>query len=110
MKLIFDQNLSPKLVNLLVDIFQDSAHVTTIGLATATDRTVWDYALKNDFIIVTKDSDFNDLSSLLGFPPKIIWIKRGNCSTKTVETVFRNNYADIVAFSSDINLGLLVLL
>jgi len=81
MKLLFDRNLSPRLVNRLADLYPGSQHVSFIGLDQADDRTVWEYANQNDFTVVTRDSDFSELSVLRGFPPKIIWIRRGNCST-----------------------------
>ncbi|MFB2979897.1 DUF5615 family PIN-like protein [Microseira sp. BLCC-F43] len=77
--LLFDQNLSPRLVDRLADIYPGSVHVDAIGLPTAPDREVWEFARQYDYIIVTKDADFSELSLLLGFPPKVIWIRRGNC-------------------------------
>lgn len=110
MKLLFDQNLSPRLVKLLLDLFPNSAHVNDLGLGTALDRAVWDYALINNMLIVTKDSDFNDLGLILGFPPKLIWIKRGNCSTKEIGTLIRTNFPSIQSFEADPNAGILTLL
>jgi len=60
-------------------------------------------------MIVTKDADFSELSILLGTPPKVIWIRRGNCSTNAIEKLLRENYSDINAFSSDLNVGVLTL-
>ncbi|MDX2286191.1 MAG: DUF5615 family PIN-like protein, partial [Bacteroidia bacterium] len=47
----------------------------------ADDRQVWEFARQAQFAIITKDNDFNELSQLLGYPPYVIWIRRGNCST-----------------------------
>lgn len=107
--LLFDQNLSPRLVDRLVDIYPGSLHVDGIGLATALDREVWEYARQHDYIIVTKDADFSELSLLLGFPPKVIWIRRGNCSTGDIERMLRDNYAAITALSDTPNTGILTL-
>lgn len=74
MKLLFDQNLSPRLVNSLADLYPDSNHVASLGLGSATDQVVWNHAQLNDFVIVTKDADFNELSVVFGFPPKVIWL------------------------------------
>jgi predicted nuclease of predicted toxin-antitoxin system len=52
-------------------------HVYLIGLDTAQDSIIWEYALDNEFVIVTRDADFSDLNVMLGFPPKVIWIRRG---------------------------------
>jgi predicted nuclease of predicted toxin-antitoxin system len=93
----------------LTDWYPNSAHVDTLGLGTSSDRDVWEYARLNDFMIVTKDADFSELSILLGTPPKVIWIRRGNCSTNAIEKLLRENYSDINAFSSDLNVGVLTL-
>ena len=84
MKLLFDHNLSPRLVSLLVDIYPDSNHLYLLVLDQESDYYVWEIAKIQDYIIVTKDSDFNELLILKGFPPKVIWIRLGNCSTKTI--------------------------
>jgi predicted nuclease of predicted toxin-antitoxin system len=81
MKLLFDQNLSPKLVNRLADLFPGSSHVQSVGLGCADDHQVWEYARLNGFAIVTKDADYNNLSVLRGQPPKVIWLQLGNCTT-----------------------------
>jgi predicted nuclease of predicted toxin-antitoxin system len=62
--LLFDQNLSPRLVHRVADLFPGSIHVQEVGLATALDRIVWDYARANDYIIVTKDADLGELGTL----------------------------------------------
>jgi predicted nuclease of predicted toxin-antitoxin system len=101
MKLLFDQNLSPKLVNRLADLFPDSKHVLTLGLDCADDDAVWDFARQNGFAIVTKDADYNNLSVLRGAPPKVIWLLTGNCTTSHVEAVFRARANDLAAFEID---------
>jgi len=62
MRLLFDQNLSPTLVQRLSDLYSDASHVSLVGLDRASDEAVWSYALTNDYIIVTKDADFSDAS------------------------------------------------
>lgn len=69
------------MVSRLADIYPDSNHLFNLNLDTAEDSFVWQYAKDNDFTIVTKDSDFSELSLLRGFPPKVIWIRIGNCTT-----------------------------
>jgi len=107
--LLFDQNLSPSLVNLLADIYPGSVHVDRMGLPTAPDREVWDYARQHDYIVVTKDADFSELSLLLGFPPKVIWTRRGNCSTRDIEGLLREKYDAIAALSDAPNSGIITL-
>ena len=110
MKLLFDQNLSDQLVTRLADLFPNSIHVKMIGLNTATDTELWDYARNNDYLIVSKDADFSNRSAVHGHPPKVIWLRLGNCSTSTVEDSLRNHYANIKRFARDSNRGLFVLL
>ena len=109
MKLLFDHNLSPRLIALLHDQFPESNHVHLLGLSAVDDKVVREYACENDYLIVTKDSDFSDLCLLLGFPPKIIWIRRGNCSTNAIESILRENFASIVRLVNDPNSGVLTI-
>jgi predicted nuclease of predicted toxin-antitoxin system len=109
MKLLFDQNLSPKLVNRMADLFPDSSHVQLVGLDCASDNQIWEHARLNEFSIVSKDEDYNNLSVLLGTPPKVIWLQLGNCTTAQVEAVFRARFIDIEAFEKDPTVGTFVL-
>ena len=109
MKLLFDQNLSPRLVRQLEDLFPGSSHVQAQGFASSPDTPLWEFARKNDFVIVSKDVDFSDRSALLGYPPKIIWIRMGNCSTSEIEGALRKHHGQIDAFASDDNVGVLAI-
>ncbi|MFN8453815.1 MAG: DUF5615 family PIN-like protein [Anaerolineae bacterium] len=104
-----DQNLSPRLVRRLDDLYPNSIHVMEVGLDRSFDREVWDYARQNDYMIVTKDVDFSEFSILQGFPPKVIWIRRGNCSTKDIETILWENFDSIKTLNEDANTGILEL-
>ncbi len=108
-QLLFDQNLSPKLVQKLADLYPNSDHLDFLGLGTADDLQVWQHAKQNDFIIVTKDADFADLSILRGFPPKIVWIRRGNCSTNDIEEILRDNNSGIEDLRTNSSSGILTL-
>ena len=101
MKLLFDQNLSPRLVRLLTDLFPGSIHVRDVGMERANDQVVWNYAAKQGVTIVTKDADLHQMSFLHGHPPKVVWVQRGNCSTQEIEEILRVRYDDIVAFEGD---------
>src|SRR5215210_8208738 len=92
MKLLFDQNLSPRLIRRLADLYPGSDHVFELGLERADDIEVWKHALEHGFMITSKDSDFNELSVVHGFPPKVVWIRRGNCSTHEIEQMLRQDY------------------
>jgi predicted nuclease of predicted toxin-antitoxin system len=76
MKLLFDQNLSPRLVSMLSDQYPGCAHVEAHALDQATDEAVWMFARTHGYTLVTKDSDFHELSLLRGAPPKVVWIRR----------------------------------
>ena len=108
-KLLFDQNLSPKLIKKLADLYPNSDHLDLLGLGTADDVLVWEYARRNGFVVVTKDADFADLSVLRGFPPKVVWIRRGNCSTIDIEGILRDHYPEIEDLAADSTSGILTL-
>ena len=101
MKLLFDENLSPQLVWLLEDIFPHSTHVRDVGLKAADDPLVWDHAKTNGLILVSKDSDMHQRSLLFGHPPKIVWVRLGNCSTLDVANLLRRNFASIQEFQEN---------
>jgi len=90
-KLLFDQNLSPSLLDSLADIYPESVHVQSVGLERADDTAVWDFARLQNLVIVTKDADFQERSLIAGAPPKVIWIRRGNCSTSDIEAILRRH-------------------
>ncbi len=76
----------------------------------ADDDSIWLYAKKHDFVIVTQDSDFNERSVILGYPPKVIWLKYGNTSTAQILELLRRSYSQIVSFGLEIETGCLELL
>lgn len=91
MKLLFDQNISPKVVNQLEDIFPGASQVRHLGLENASDIKIFEFAKKNNYAIVTFDSDFVDLNVVKGSPPKIIWLKAGNLTTKAISELIHTN-------------------
>jgi predicted nuclease of predicted toxin-antitoxin system len=105
MKLLFDQNISFRILKKLSDSFPDSSHVKTEGLINATDLDIWEFAKNNKFTIVSQDSDFNDINLIKGFPPKIIWIKTGNLSTEEISILLLKHKLEIEEFLIDENLG-----
>ena len=98
MKLLFDENLSPRLPRVLADLYPDSTHVHERALGSADDSAIWKYAKENGFAIVSKDSDFQDRSVLEGHPPKLIWLRAQNCSTAEIENLLRAAAATIRRF------------
>ena len=109
MKLLFDHNVSPRLVSLLDDLFPDSNHVFLLQLDTADDAEIRSYAAANDFVIVTKDADYSELHSLFGAPPKVIWIRRGNCATLAIELILREHFQEIMRLGDDLDSGILTI-
>ena len=109
MKLLFDENLSPKLPNRLSDLFPNSLHVRNVGMKATNDPVVWEYAKDNNLMIVSKDADMHDLSLVFGNPPKVVWLRLGNCSTLQVENLLRRNFGAIQMFYGNKKLSLLAL-
>lgn len=109
MKLLFDQNLSPRLAARLAGIFPGSSHVFWLGLDRAADEAVWEYARAEGYLLVTKDADFSELSTLRGFPPKIIWLRLGNCTAGQIEALLRRHYDAVQNLADNDAIGILTL-
>ena len=101
MKLLFDENLSPKLPSLMAAFFPESVHVRECGLLGLPDEDVWEYARANGFTVVSKDSDFQQRSLLYGHPPKIVWLRIGNCTRQQLVQLITTHEKDIRALDSD---------
>lgn len=101
MKLLFDQNLSFKLCQAIADLFPESSHVAHLGLSEAADRVLWHFAKTNGFTIVSQDVDFAEMATLLGSPPKVIWLRVGNQSTAAITGLLRSHATTIVSFGND---------
>jgi predicted nuclease of predicted toxin-antitoxin system len=101
MKLLFDQNLSHRLAVALADVFPSSIHVRDLGLSRADDAAVWEFAKDGGYTIVSKDSDFHLRSFVEGYPPKIVWLQVGNCSTADIEVRLRRNADELTRFYLD---------
>ncbi|WP_176722404.1 DUF5615 family PIN-like protein [Candidatus Thiosymbion oneisti] len=91
MKLLFDEHLSYRLAVRLADIFPDSKHVKDSNLQTKDDLRIWEFAKEHEFVIVTKDSDFIDITNVRGYPPYLIWIRSGNVRVSDIEGRIRKN-------------------
>ena len=98
MSILFDQNISPRMVKHLSNAFPEVKHVRQVGLEDASDALIFEFAKKNKFTIVTFDSDFVDLNVVRGIPPKIIWIKTGNLTTRSVAELLNSNVDSIKQF------------
>jgi predicted nuclease of predicted toxin-antitoxin system len=107
MKLLFDQNISFRILKKISETYSGSSHVKIEGLKNASDLEIWEYAKLHQFIIVTQDSDFNDIFFLKGFPPKILWFRTGNLPTDELSFILQNQQSDILDFGNNDELGCL---
>ena len=109
MKLLVDENLAPRLAIDLSDLFPGSTHVLSVGLGGTSDSAIWDFARQHEFIFLTKDKDFANLSLARGAPPKVILLLTGNCSTVAIERIVRMNAVRFRDFEDEAKRALLVL-
>jgi predicted nuclease of predicted toxin-antitoxin system len=100
-KLLLDQNLSRKLVPELQARYPGSTHVYLLRLHTADDSYLWYYARQHGFTLATKNTDMVDLCVFRGAPPKVLWVRTGNCSTAEISELFARNERRIAEFERD---------
>jgi predicted nuclease of predicted toxin-antitoxin system len=108
-KLLFDENLPPRLVRLLADVYPGCSHVHSLGMDTASDSEIWAYAAETGYTIVSKDADFQQRSVVMGAPPKVVWLRMGNCSVAQVATLLRERFISIGYFHENADSAILVL-
>jgi predicted nuclease of predicted toxin-antitoxin system len=109
MKLLLDENLSDRIVDKIIDLYPDSQHVKTLGLINTDDAIIWEFAKMNNFVIISKDSDFHQRSLLYGHPPKFIYLRIGNSPTSKIVQILRGNLSTITKFDSSDTESILVL-
>ena len=109
MKLLLDENLSDRIVYRIIDLYPDSEHVKTLALTNTDDGIIWEYAKANDFVIVSKDSDFHQRSLLYGHPPKFIYLRSGNSPTSKIVQILRDSFDTIIQFGNRESESILVL-
>jgi len=107
-KLLFDHNLSPRLVSRIADLHPNSSHTFLLGLDQSSDEVLWERACQDGYTIVTKDSDFAELSVLRGFPPKVIGYAQATALLNRWN-LLRGNHLALVAFEQDPIVGLISL-
>lgn len=95
MKLLLDENLSRRIVPFLQAAFPDSSQVALLGLEGASDSEIWQYAKDRGFVIVSRDSDFQERSLVAGHPPQVIWLKIPNRSKIAVLNILLEHRAEI---------------
>ena len=109
MKLLFDENVSPQLPQMLANEYPGSVHVREVGLRGAEDQQIWDYGRTGGFAIVSKDTDFRERSFVEGFPPKVIWLDVGNAGTSMIAGLLRRERQRVEAFEKQDETSLLIL-
>jgi predicted nuclease of predicted toxin-antitoxin system len=108
-KLLFDENLSRRLIERVGDLFPECTHVAFVGLLTAPDVDVWNYAKEHGYTIVTADSDFYEMAITFGPPPKVIWLRECDYPTRTAEQLIRKQAIRLIEFSEDEDQAVLIL-
>lgn len=101
MKLLFDQNISFRVVKNLQEKFPGAKHINELPETALSDKEIWNFAKSNEFSIVTFDADFNDLVTLYGHPPKIIWLRLGNTTSQSIVQIFNIHFEVIKSFLKD---------
>ncbi len=109
MKLLLDENLSPRLVSAIEDLFPGSVHVRDVGLLGQSDESIWRFARDRGFAVTTKDSDFEQRAVFRGPPPKVVWIRLGNRSTNEVARILRAYAEAIRRFLEEQETAILIL-
>jgi predicted nuclease of predicted toxin-antitoxin system len=99
--LLFDQNISFRIVQKIQTLFPNSKQVRELGLEGFSDDKIWKFAKENNYTIVTFDSDFFEISNLKGHPPKIIWLRTGNTTTKNIIEILQQKKEIIIDFISN---------
>jgi predicted nuclease of predicted toxin-antitoxin system len=107
--LLFDENLSPRLIRRLEAAYPQSEHVELVGLKGQSDLELWEYAARHGATLVSKDNDFRQLSFLRGHPPKVIWLNVGNAGTDAIAELLAAQRERVQAFLSDPEASLLIL-
>jgi predicted nuclease of predicted toxin-antitoxin system len=100
-KLLFDQNISFRIISKIINIFPEAAQVRQLNIENYSDIEIWDFAKNNDYTIITFDADFFDISSIKGHPPKIIWLRFGNTTTNYLAGIINSKKDIITDFISE---------
>jgi predicted nuclease of predicted toxin-antitoxin system len=101
-KLLFDQNISFRIISKIKLNFPDAKQVRQLGIENYSDVEIWKFAKQNEYTIVTFDGDFYDLSNFKGFPPKIIWLRFGNTKTDFIANIINSRHSIIKDFISSV--------
>ncbi|MEM8529009.1 MAG: DUF5615 family PIN-like protein [Bacteroidota bacterium] len=103
MKILVDQNISHRLLPKIASKYPDVYHTKDLGLTDYDDYKIFQYACQNKFdCVLTLDEDFNNLLIQHGIPPKVVWLRVGNCSTRVLAEIMLEKEPVIRAFLDDL--------
>jgi len=108
-KLLLDENLSDRIIGQILDLYPGSTHVKSEGMIQCDDAEIWAFAKQRGYAIVSKDSDFHQRSLVFRHPPKLVFLRVGNCPTSQIIAVLRSSYALMSAFDSEPSASVLIL-
>jgi predicted nuclease of predicted toxin-antitoxin system len=98
-RILLDQNLSPKLIRSLANVLPALESVYEHGLVGATDPYIFDWARRMEFsALVSADRDLVHLVERVGPPPKVIRIERCDYRSVVIEQLFRREALRIHEF------------
>ena len=101
MRFLVDNNLSPKVAEVLSEYFPDYVHIVALRMDTGSDEQIWLHAKQHKFTILSKDNDFEAKSRLLGCPPKVVQMKCGNLKTGQILSILRSHISELSEFLAD---------
>lgn len=105
MKLLFDENISYRIIKKIETHFPESKHISNFSKQVLKDFQIYQIALEQNYSIVSFDEDFFELQLLKGYPPKLIWLRFGNSSTQQIVDCLISKKDQISEFLSNDELG-----
>ncbi len=109
MKFLLDENLSDRIIPRILDLYPGSVHVKTQNLTQADDSLIWNFARQQGLTIVSKDADFHQRALVFGQPPKLIFLRGGNCATSRITQLLRADFPLVSEFDLDPSATILIL-
>ncbi|NJD78354.1 MAG: hypothetical protein FIB08_14885 [Candidatus Methanoperedens sp.] len=96
MKFLVDMPLSPKTVNFLKNMGYVAIRVSELGMAKSKDRDIFDYAKKNDMIILSADLDFGTILAFThSSKPSVVIFRLYDPSPEHVNSLLSSNLSNI---------------
>ena len=80
-----------------MDMGHEAAHLLDVGLLESSDSQIWDYAMANGSVLITKDEDFAIRASISKTSPLIVWVRIGNCSNSRLLAWFEQETPTVIA-------------